>query len=292
MQCHAPAKINLALHVTGRRPDGYHLLESLVVFTEFGDLLEAEDARQDSLSITGPQAARVPISGENLVVKARDMMRERFGAVTGTPVALHLDKQLPVAAGIGGGSANAAAALDLLCRFWKIDPDRQELNEIALALGADVPMCLAGQPLLARGIGEVLEPVQTLPRLAMLLVNPNLPLPTPQVFSALGRRDNEPLPELDFQNAPGGLARWLRASRNDLERPARELLPQINDVLDAIEKHGAHLARMSGSGATCFGLFDHIEAARQAGEAIVARHPEWFVRATVTLASKEAMADA
>lgn len=292
MQCRAPAKVNLALHVTGRRADGYHLLESLVVFTEFCDLLEADAAEQDSLSITGPQAARVPISGENLVVKARDLMRERFGAAAGKPVALHLDKQLPVAAGIGGGSANAAAALDLLCRFWEIDPDRQELNEIALALGADVPMCLAGQPLVARGIGEILEPVQALPRLAMLLVNPNLPLPTPQVFSALARRDNAPLPELVFRDGPGDLAAWLEATRNDLEGPARDLLPQINTVLDAIDGHGASVARMSGSGATCFGLFDHIEAAREAGEAIAAVHPEWFVRATATLAEKEAMADA
>lgn len=292
MQCRAPAKVNLALHVTGRRADGYHLLESLVVFTEFCDLLEADAAEQDSLSITGPQAARVPISGENLVVKARDLMRERFGAAAGKPVALHLHKQLPVAAGIGGGSANAAAALDLLCRFWEIDPDRQELNEIALALGADVPMCLAGQPLVARGIGEILEPVQALPRLAMLLVNPNLPLPTPQVFSALARRDSAPLPELVLRDGPGDLAAWLEATRNDLERPARELLPQINTVLDAIDGHGASVARMSGSGATCFGLFDHIEAAREAGGAIAAVHPEWFVRATATLAAKEAMADA
>lgn len=284
----APAKINLALHVTGRRGDGYHLIESLAVFTRFGDRLQVSAAEEDGLAVSGRYAAGVPVDGRNLIAMARDALRKAAGSRNAFPVAIALEKNLPVASGIGGGSSDAAAALRLLARIWGLDIDAAELAEIALSLGADVPMCLAAQPLMARGIGENVEPLPAVPSLGLVLVNPGVPVSTPQVFSALRRRDNEPLPALPARIDFHSLRNWLEATRNDLEAPAREIQPAVADALRALKRADAGFARMSGSGATCFGLYETGNVAKRAAAAIRARHPDWFVAATRTTTAETA----
>ncbi len=284
----APAKINLALHVTGRRGDGYHLIESLAVFTRFGDRLQVSAAEEDGLAVSGRYAAGVPVDGRNLIAMARDALRKAAGRRNAFPVAVALEKNLPVASGIGGGSSDAAAALRLLARIWGLDIDAAELAEIALSLGADVPMCLAAQPLMARGIGENVEPLPAVPSLGLVLVNPGVPVSTPQVFSALRRRDNEPLPALPARIDFHSLRNWLEATRNDLEAPAREIQPAVADALRALKRADAGFARMSGSGATCFGLYETGNVAKRAAAAIRARHPDWFVAATRTTTAETA----
>jgi 4-diphosphocytidyl-2-C-methyl-D-erythritol kinase len=278
----APAKINLALHVTGRRADGYHLLETLVVFAQFGDVLTVEAAAADTMTIGGPHGAGLPGDGSNLVVAARDRLRAAHPAGTATPVAMHLDKRLPVASGIGGGSSDAAAALRALAQVWGLEPGSAAIASIAAGLGADVPMCLDGRPLVARGIGHELETLAAWPTLDVVLVNPGVAVPTPAVFARLDRRDNPPLPRLPRAPDFAAALALLAAARNDLEAPAMALAPQIGDALDALRSAGAGFARMSGSGATCFGIFDGAEAARAAAARIRSDRPGWFVEATRT----------
>jgi 4-diphosphocytidyl-2-C-methyl-D-erythritol kinase len=283
---HAPAKINLALHVTGRRADGYHLLESLVVFTQFGDRISVASADEDRFSVHGPFAAHVPLDKSNLVLRVRDSLRAAFPGQTKTPVAIELEKNLPAASGIGGGSSDAAQTLLALADFWQID-DRNALTAIGLELGADLPMCLLARPLVARGIGERLEPIERFPSLPMVLVNPGMALPTSHVFRALASPDNSPLPlppsRLDF----AALCNWLCSSRNDLEAPAIAIAPAIADALRALAGCGAAVARMSGSGATSFGLFDTKAAADEAASAIAKAHPGWWVVATESMVQEE-----
>lgn len=280
---HAPAKINLALHVTGQRLDGYHLLETLVVFTQEGDQLRVRKAPQDNLTITGPFSKNLPQDQQNLVVRARDLMRILAGE-RAFPVHIELEKNLPIASGIGGGSSDAAATLRALNRLWQLAIPPQKLAEAALSLGADLPMCLAARTLVAQGIGEVLVPVPSLPSLALVLVNPGIALATPSVFAALETRANSTLPPMPVQWNNENLSGWLAASRNDLERPALTIAPQIGDALDALRDAGAGLARMSGSGATCFGLFNMLQDAAYAASTIAAMQPTWYVKATTTIA--------
>lgn len=265
----APAKINLALHVTGRREDGYHLLDSLVGFAAIGDEVVLAPGPR-GLAITGPFAADLAADEGNLCLRALDL--------AGAAAQVTLDKRLPVASGIGGGSADAAAVLRGLARMGVALPDRPE------RLGADVPVCLAGRPARMRGAGERLDPVPALPPVAMVLANPGLALPTPAVFAGLGRRDNPGLPRLPaaFPDAEA-LVEWLALCRNDLEPPALALAPEIAAVLDALGAEGAALARMSGSGATCFGLFAAADAASAAAARIARARPGWWVRATTLL---------
>lgn len=274
----APAKINLTLHITGRRPDGYHLLDSLVVFTTFGDLIEVSPASRDGFAVDGNFSAGIPTDATNLVLRARDALRE---AATG-PVSIHLTKNLPIASGVGGGSSDAAATLRALNRLWGIDHSPARLAEIGLALGADLPMCLAASPLIAQGIGETLQPLSPFPALDMVLVNPGVAVSTPAVFKTLATADNPPLPllppRLDFDT----LLAWLGQTRNDLEAPARALAPAIGEALAALTSQGAAFARMSGSGATCFGLFPSTAKAQDAASAIRTSRPGWFVTATQT----------
>lgn len=256
----APAKINLTLHVTGRRPDGYHLLDSLVVFAAAHDTLLARSAATLSLDITGPFAGALVPQPDNLVLRAARLYAE--DARPAASAALTLIKRLPVASGIGGGSADAAATLRLLARLWGAAPARHSL---AQQLGADVPVCLQGQPLRMRGIGEVLDPAPPLPPVGLLLVNPGTPLATQAVFRARqgGFSTAQPLPD-QWPDAPA-LARWLRRGCNDLQAPAIALCPAIGGVLDTIAAQpDCLLARMSGSGATCFGLFPDASAAATA----------------------------
>ena len=272
----APAKINLTLHVTGRRPDGYHLLDSLVVFAGVGDRVAAAPGQGLSLSVTGPMAAGVPAGPENLILRAAALFGDAPGA------RLTLEKHLPVASGIGGGSADAAAALRALSRLW----DRPLPGLAALtALGADVPVCLRGRPARMSGIGEVLGDPPPLPRGWLVLVNPGIAVSTGAVFAGLGGAFGAPMPDLPagFADAPA-LAAWLAAQRNDLEAPARVLAPEIGAVLDALAAEpGVLLARMSGSGATCFGLTGDAATAEATAKRIRAAHPGWWVAAAEML---------
>ncbi len=281
----APAKINLALHVTGRRPDGYHLIESLAVFTRFGDRISVSAAHEDRFSATGPFAASVPLDRTNLVLRARDALRGAFPDRPCPPVAISLEKNLPVASGIGGGSSDAAATLKALADLWDVT-DMAALSRIGLSLGADLTMCLAAQPLIARGVGDEISTLVDFPALGLVLVNPGVAVSTAEVFGALERRDNEKLPPLpasfDFHSARN----WLETTRNDLEPAARKLQPAIGDAAAALDRAGSAFTRMSGSGATCFGLFETGNVAKRAAIALRARHPGWFVAATRSMASE------
>ncbi|MDG4893727.1 4-(cytidine 5'-diphospho)-2-C-methyl-D-erythritol kinase [Mesorhizobium sp. WSM4976] len=276
----APAKINLALHVTGRRDDGYHLVDSLAVFTRFGDRLEIEPAEQDEFSVSGRYAAGLPLDDGNLVVKARDALRREAGAQRTSPVAIRLEKNLPVASGVGGGSSDAAAALNALTRLWRLEIDDISLARIGLSLGADLPMCLKSKPLVARGIGDEVSPLSAFPALGLVLVNPGTAVSTPDVFKALSRRDNAALPPLPRRLDFHAIRNWLETTRNDLEPAAHSIQPAIGEALRALKRADAAFARMSGSGATCFGLFETGNVAKRAAIEIRARHPDWFVAAT------------
>lgn len=282
----APAKVNLALHVTGRRADGYHLLESLAVFTRFGDRVSIEPSERDAFSVSGPYARDVPADETNLVLKARDALRSLCGPARATPVAITLEKNLPVAAGIGGGSSDCAAVLRGLGSIWGLDPGDAALERIGGALGADLPMCLAARPLVARGTGEVLSPVAGFPTLGLVLVNPGVGVSTPAVFSALQKRDNDGLPPLPSQLDFRTLRDWLGATRNDLEDAARSIEPSVDAAKGALQEAGAGFARMSGSGATCFGIFETGNMAKRAAALIRSHHPGWFVAATRSMPSE------
>lgn len=282
----APAKINLALHVTGRRADGYHLLESLVVFTRFGDRLAVRPAQADTFSVDGAYGQGIPDDDGNLVLRARNLLRQAAGTAT-RPVAIRLEKNLPASSGVGGGSSDAAATLRALCRLWSIDPREETARGVAAALGADVPMCLSALPLVARGIGHDIVPLADFPALPIVLVNPGVSVSTPSVFSRLASRENPPLPPLPRFADADAVARWLATTRNDLEAPARALAPEIATAHAALIRAGARFARMSGSGATCFGIFAGAAGATEAAERIRREHAGWFVEATHTMASGE-----
>lgn len=259
----APAKVNLFLHVIGRRADGYHLLDSLVVFAEAADVLSVEPADGLSLQVVGPFAAALAGEPDNLVLRAARALAAEAGVVPCGRLVLR--KNLPVASGIGGGSADAAAALRLLCRFWRIAPTPAALARLASGLGADVPVCLAGHASRMGGVGEHLEPVPGLPACGIVLVNPGVAVATADVFRARsGAWSSAALLPGSWPDA-AAMAADLGRLRNDLEPAAIGLQPVIGDVLSALaDVPGCLLARMSGSGATCFGLFAAAEQARRA----------------------------
>ncbi len=281
----APAKVNLTLRVLGRRPDGYHDLESLVVFADFGDQLTFIRGGALALTVRGPNAAQAGEGVDNLVLKAANALAAREPAIG--LGAFHLDKTLPVAAGIGGGSADAAAALRLLAKANGLPPEHPALLAAARATGADVPVCFDPRPRVMRGIGEVLSPPLSLPTLPAVLVNPGVALTTKAVFARWAAPavppvalDVEAVAKLDDRDA---LLRLLAAQANDLEGPAITLAPVIADVLTALRAlAGCSLARMSGSGATCFALFASAAAAQEAAKAVHAKCPQWWVK-TCTL---------
>lgn len=272
----APAKVNLALHVTGRRGDGYHLLDSLVVFADVGDRLTVAPAPDLALTVSGPFASGVPTDGSNLVLKAARLM-----ARVGQGARIALEKHLPHGGGIGGGSSDAAATIRALGRLWAVP---QPEAEAVLTLGADVPVCLcAPTPQRMRGIGADLTPLPALPEAHLVLVNPGLPVPTRAVFArraaaaGIGESGLAPLPDApDF----AAFAAWLGRQRNDLEAPAIALAPVIATARAALRATpGCHLARMSGSGSTVFGLFATAAASAAAATRLAAAHPGWWVRA-------------
>lgn len=318
----ALAKVNLYLHVTARRDDGFHELDSLVVFADVGDLITATPADDLSLSVTGPFADAIGgDAADNLVIKAA----RTLAAHAGVPARAHLslEKNLPVASGIGGGSADAAAtlkalvalwelelpdehirhavaqmadekdtvrALETLFKVWRDDLGSEMLLAVALELGADVPVCLEGRALYMSGIGEKLELAPPLPPVWLVLANPGVAVSTAAVFQARSGDFSQPA---RFREAPrdaAHLARLLAQRRNDLAAPALALTPQIQDALDALNaQEGALLSRMSGSGATCFALFADPDAARVAAERIRAMHPAWWVAAAKMIDAPHAL---
>jgi 4-diphosphocytidyl-2-C-methyl-D-erythritol kinase len=281
------AKVNLSLRVVGRRADGYHDLESVVAFADCADRLTLEPGGELKLTTTGPLAAACGDTSDNLVLKAARLLAE---AVPGLKLgAFALDKVLPVAAGIGGGSADAAAALRLLARLNDLSLDDPRLQKVALATGADVPVCLVSRACDMTGVGEQLLPL-ALPSMPCVMVNPRVPVATKDVFKELGLRNGELLVGVtDVIRAPawpeqgGSIADWvavLERVPNDLEAPALRIQPVIGEVLDSLrDSAGVKLARMSGSGATCFAIYGAANEAHAAAERIRRDHPGWWVHA-------------
>ncbi|MBU2934683.1 MULTISPECIES: 4-(cytidine 5'-diphospho)-2-C-methyl-D-erythritol kinase [Pacificibacter] len=268
----APAKINLSLHVTRQRHDGYHMLDSLVAFVDVGDQITAEVADKTRLTVTGPFAQGVPLGDSNLVVKA--------ATACGFPMELSLDKHLPPSSGIGGGSADAAATIRAAMRLG----GPQMTSDHVLLLGADVPVCLASKSTRMQGIGDVLTPVK-LPSLHLVLVNPGVEVSTPAVFAQLARKDNDPMPK-ELPHWPDSLAftDWLGTQRNDLQSPAAKLAPEVAAVLVALAlSPEVLLTRMSGSGATCFAIYPDRFKAEAAAAQIAQSNPWWWVKAASTL---------
>lgn len=272
----AYAKVNLALHVRERRADGYHSLESLFVFARDGDILTGRvtDDGCISLALEGPFAGMLEAGTGNLVMKAALALQNHVGETRGA--AIRLAKYLPIASGIGGGSADAAASLRLLVRLWDVPMARTELERIALSIGSDVPACLSSTTQLVRGRGEVLEPraPNDIAATPMLLVNPGVALSTARIFQGWDRVDRGPLIVEGFDEIAAN-------GRNDLERPAIAEAPVIAQVLKRLAAcAGARLARMSGSGATCFALFDNVQDRAAAAQAIRADRPDWWIMET------------
>ena len=285
----APAKLNLYLHVTGQRADGYHLLDSLVAFAGVHDAIEVAPAAELSLAVEGPFAAALPAADDNLVLKAARALREAAGVSAGARI--RLEKWLPVASGIGGGSADAAAVLGALAKLWSLDAKAADLDTLALGLGADVPVCLKGYAAFVGGIGEQVSRAPALPPAWLVLVNPGTALKTAAVFKA---RQGEFGAPARFDESPATarvLAELLATRENDLTAAAVGLAPEIGAALAALDgADGALLSRMSGSGATCFGLFAEAGLAAGAAALIGRDHPGWWVRATPLIADVKALA--
>lgn len=284
----APAKLNLYLHVTGKRPDGYHLLDSLVAFAGVHDVVEVAPADELSLVAEGPFANALPAADDNLVLKAAVALKQAAGVAGGARI--RLEKSLPVASGIGGGSSDAAAALAGLARLWDIDAGAVDMPALGLSLGADVPVCLKGYAAFVGGIGADIVRAPALPPAWLVLANPGKAVATAEVFrtrqgdfGGSGRFDESPA-------TARVLAELLASRGNDLTEAAVALEPEIGAVLAALEAAaGVLLARMSGSGATCFGLFAEAGAAAAAGALIGRDHPGWWVRATPLIAEVKAL---
>lgn len=276
----APAKVNLALRVTGRRADGCHELDSVVAFTAWADRLTFARARELTLELGGPCAAALAGQPGNLVLQAARRLADHAGCAP--HVRIVLDKRIPVAAGLGGGSADAAATLRGLSRLWRLGLTQSDLVPLALGLGADVPVCLGSRSARMRGIGECIQPIE-LPALDLVLANPGHAVSTAQVFGGLGPVAAAGEPARAMPTERTDLLAWLRARGNDLEGPARRLAPPIAEVLDALRAQpGCRLAGMSGSGATCFGVFDTAPAAARAAGSVRQARPGWWVISTAT----------
>lgn len=281
----APAKINLTLHVTGQRPDGYHLLDSLVAFGPVGDILSVATADAPFFTVKGPESTGVPVGNANLVSKVSRLL------AADVTLGIDLKKNLPPASGIGGGSADAAAmarALILggnevaqsLRTTSDLEPEgvlRRAADRL-LALGADIPMCLAPGPKRVTGIGDQMSAVE-IPRLNAVLVNPRVGVSTPAVFQALTQKNNPPMGETIPQGADAAtFCEWLGQQRNDLQRPAVQMFPQIANLLDLLaQQNGCRLARMSGSGATCFAIFETAQKAATSARLLKQTYPEWWI---------------
>ncbi len=276
LSCLAPAKVNLYLHLCGRRADGYHLLDSLVVFPAIGDRLSVATAAALSLEAEGPFAPGVPTDEGNLVLRAASALARQHGIAAGA--AIRLVKNLPIASGIGGGSSDAAAALQLLSRLWGVAVD----DSLALSLGADVPVCCAApRAMRMQGIGERLSPAPALPPFWLVLANPLVPTPTGAVFAGVRDRCPPPGPpasEGGFSEVDA-FVEWLALQRNDLQDPAAAICPAVGRVLSGLRDAGAPLARMSGSGATCFAIAGSEAEANAISARLRSARPEWWIAA-------------
>jgi 4-diphosphocytidyl-2-C-methyl-D-erythritol kinase len=268
----AHAKINLFLHVTGKRDDGYHLLQSLVAFADIGDTLEFSPHDGLALTITGPFGKELD-ANDNTIIKAASLLAAHHQIKAKAKI--RLTKSLPVAAGIGGGSADAAAAINGLERLWGVSTHQEDKLRIAAQIGADIPACLDGQALWMEGIGEKITPVPSFTPLHAVLVNPDVPVLTADVFKHLAPPFNAPMfvrTDLPF----------LKECRNDLTSSAIQCASIINEVLSALTAtEGCEIARMSGSGATCFGIYPSTKAAEGAAQKTQSQHPYWWVQRTV-----------
>lgn len=276
----APAKVNLFLHVGERRADGYHSLESLAVFAALEDGIWLERANDFSLAATGPFAAGLASGDDNLAIRAAKALAEWAQVRSGARITLR--KTIPLASGLGGGSADAAAILRGLAQLWDLDVDNRDLREVGASIGADVPVCIDSATAWMESRGERVTLLPVLPAIGLLLVNPRLAVSTAQVFATLGNRRGLGLacPCAPFEDA-AALIRFLKSTANDLEQPARMIAPVIGEVLDEIDRlPGVLLARMSGSGATCFGLFADERPATEAAALLRARRADWWVSGT------------
>lgn len=272
----APAKVNLTLHVTGQRGDGYHLLDSLVVFAGVADQLTATTAPDLRISVSGPFSMGVPTDHTNLMMRAAEALRSARGVTKGA--ALTLEKHLPHAAGIGSGSSDAATTLAMLAELWQVAPLPVTAPEV-VALGSDVPVCLcAPRPARMSGIGDVLSPVASLPECALVLVRPPVEVPTGPVFQGLLSKDGAPMSELPEGLDYEGFARWLIAQRNDLLGTAQSIAPEIGEAIARLESLPAvSIAGMSGSGATCFALVKDMATARHVARIVQVARMDWWV---------------
>ena len=270
----APAKINLFLHIVGKREDGYHILQSLMVFADVGDDLEFSAQDEFSVGVAGPFSAALSETKDNLVYQAARLLSEEYKVPLCGKIVL--TKNLPVASGIGGGSTDAAAALRGLVKLWKLADDPARLHKVAQQLGADVPACLYGRAVLAEGVGEKLTPTPDMQRLHLVLVNPQVATPTPAVFKKFHGRFSEPV-QTGHMNVND-----LKQCRNDLTDAAISVTPEIKTALSALAdtKH-CLLHRLSGSGATCFGVYGDEAAAKTAAVALGERYPVWWVRSAI-----------
>jgi 4-diphosphocytidyl-2-C-methyl-D-erythritol kinase len=276
----APAKLNLTLHITGKRADGYHLLDSLVVFTTFGDELRISQADALSLVVEGPFADNVPAGEDNLILRAACALQSYAGTDQGARI--RLIKKLPVGAGLGGGSSDAATAVRLLCSLWGVMLPASRAVELLLPLGADLPVCWSGKPAMMAGIGEEVTPLDVaLPACPVLLIKPQPSLDTARVYGAY-LHEERPVPPfaLDLTSAESFIES-LEGTRNDLQRAAIICCAEIAQVLLEMQtQYGCGLARLSGSGSACFGLFDDADACARAAYGLKQTHPEWWVEVT------------
>lgn len=279
---HAPAKVNLALHVVGQRQDGYHLLDSLVAFCSVGDRIGVAPSSDFQLEIVGPFGGALSAEPDNLVLRAARGLKEQLGnEATELGAHITLEKNLPVSSGIGGGSADAAATLRALQKLWKLQAPKSALESLALSLGADVPVCLHSRSTFMEGIGEELTPTPPLPEIPAVLVNPGVAVSTPAVFGKLLSKTNPPIAQRVWADETGFFDA-LASMRNDLEAPAIAAEPAIGEVKAALmESQGCRLARMSGSGATVFGLFSSDQEAKAAAMTITGRYGWWSAPTTL-----------
>jgi len=280
----AHAKINLYLHVTAKRANGYHELDSLIAFAGTGDQITIEPCTDLTFSVTGPRAAGIPLSDDNLVLKAARLLATHTNISAGA--AITLEKNLPASSGIGGGSADAAATLIGLAQHWNLSITTPELCALGLPLGADIPICVYGQAALVSGIGEIIKPAPTLPSAWLVLANPGVPVSTPRVFAARTGDFSKPAPLDKKPKDARDFATALKTRRNDLTDAAIAVAPAIKETLDALQQcPDALLSRLSGSGATCFALFAGEQQAQTGAKTLKNDHPDWWIEATPLLAN-------
>ena len=277
MQLLAPAKINFFLHITGKRNDGYHLLDSLVAFTDFGDEIEIKEANEFSFSINGDFGDALSADDNNLVIRAAKGLAEHNGR---TPnVAIHLTKRLPIGGGVGGGSSDAAAVVRGLCKLWDIAPDSDFMDTLLLSLGADVPVCFNGQTARIQGIGEVIDTDYKIPPVTILLIAPNVSCSTPEIFRSFSGKYRDPIHVPQRFESTDDFVSFLKLCRNDLQKPAISIVPEIADCIEFLNQStGCLFSQMSGSGSCSFGLFSDEAAAIKAEEQISINHPNWWAR--------------